>query len=77
VKRMVRGWREILGDWAQRCPHCGETWLVLGADDGDQHICKACGQSFRIQHRPYEGRDERERRCARSSGATLTEGVVN
>jgi transcription elongation factor Elf1 len=77
VKGMVRGRREILGDRAQRCPRCGETWLVLGAGEGDQHICKACGQGFRIQRRHREGHGARGRRGVRNSGAAQAEEVIN
>jgi hypothetical protein len=49
----------------------------LGAGEGDQHICKACGQAFRIQRRHRDGQGARERRGVRNSGAAQAEGVVN
>jgi tRNA(Ile2) C34 agmatinyltransferase TiaS len=69
---MLRGWREILEDWIQRCPRCGERWLVSGAGEGDGHICKSCGEHFRVQRRRLKGR-----RHLRDSGGPQAEEVCN
>jgi hypothetical protein len=52
---MGLGWREILRDWSPRCPRCDETWLVVGAREDDWHICKSCGERFRIQRLKLHG----------------------
>lgn len=50
--------REILRTRSQRCPRCGEKWLVSGAEEGDQHICKSCGEHFFIRLRGPKARGE-------------------
>lgn len=77
VKNMGLGWREILRDWSQRCPRCGETWLVIGAREGDQHICKSCGHGFSIQRQRPKGQDARGRHGLRNSGASQAGEVFN
>lgn len=66
---MRLGLRELLRFCQQRCPRCGETWLVSGAKEGDRHICKSCGEHFLI-HRGVEARGERKGRGLLNSSAS-------
>jgi len=72
---MGLNWREILRNWSQQCPQCGKKWLVMGAREGDQHICKSCGEHFRIQRQRLKRHDARER--GRSSGTALAKETTN
>lgn len=51
TKKRVRAsesWLEIMRRWIIECPQCSEVWLVVGAHDGDDHVCRDCGHSFAI-----------------------------
>jgi len=61
--------REVLRARSQRCPRCGERWLVPGADEGDRHICKSCGEHFLIRLRGPKARG------GRKAGALLNPGA--
>ena len=49
VGRGKAGRPEILRRRFVRCPLCAEDWLVVGAREGDRHLCKGCGHGFRIR----------------------------
>ena len=42
-------WLEMLKRWLVECPRCTQFWLVVGARQNDQYICKDCGHSFAIE----------------------------
>jgi len=42
-------WLEMLKRWLVECPRCTQLWLVVGARQNDQYICKDCGHSFAIE----------------------------
>ncbi len=43
-------WREMLNRWTLPCPSCGERWFVIGAREGESHICKSCHHAFVVNH---------------------------
>lgn len=49
VGRAKVGWPEMLRRWFVRCPRCAEVWLVVGAREGERHLCKGCGHGFVIR----------------------------
>lgn len=49
VKRADGSWSEILRRWFVECPRCAEVWLVVGARENEQHVCKGCGHGFVIR----------------------------
>lgn len=62
--------REIMRGRSQRCPRCGEEWLVPGADEGDRHICKSCGEHFLIRLRGRKARGGVKANAPPCSGAS-------
>jgi rRNA maturation endonuclease Nob1 len=56
-------WPEILRRWIVKCPQCSGVWLVVGAHEGDSHVCRDCGHSFAIKLQVSDrGRDASDRR---------------
>ena len=39
----------MLRRWYVRCPGCAVVWLVVGARENDNHVCKGCGHGFAIR----------------------------
>ena len=46
----------MLRRWIVECPQCAQVWLVVGARERDDHVCKACGHGFPIAPRAQEWR---------------------
>ena len=48
-KKPGESWLQILHRWLVRCPKCNEIWVVVGAHENDQYVCKNCGHEFAIR----------------------------
>lgn len=48
-KESKNGWLEDLKRQLQTCPHCGQHWLIVGLKNGEEHLCRDCGQRFVIK----------------------------
>lgn len=47
----------MLRRWFVRCPRCAEVWLVVGAREGDRHVCKGCGHGFAVSLQAVQAGD--------------------
>ena len=65
-------WHQLLQQWSQCCPQCGETWLIINAHENEWHTCKSCGHRFAISqsHRHVttgEAKEEDRKRHSRAA----------
>jgi DNA-directed RNA polymerase subunit RPC12/RpoP len=55
-KENKKDWLDALKRQLQTCPHCGQHWLIVGVENGEEHPCRDCGQRFviKLAHRPND-----------------------
>ncbi|HYE73964.1 MAG TPA: hypothetical protein VEF04_11570 [Blastocatellia bacterium] len=45
-KNEKQEWLEAMKKCCQTCPKCGQTWLIIGKQKNQEHVCRSCNHRF-------------------------------
>jgi rRNA maturation endonuclease Nob1 len=52
--KLKTGLLDEMHQWLERCPHCKQIWMIFNRKNGEQHLCKACGNKFTLGEQKVE-----------------------